>query len=39
MVARAFAAWKDDVRRRVEVRRIPGVSGPWAAPFAIGKGP
>jgi len=36
MVSRAFAAWTDDARRRVAVRRLPGVTGPWPAPFTIG---
>ncbi len=39
MVARAFAAWKEDARRRVEIRRVPGVTGPWPAPFSLGPGP
>ncbi|HXJ80763.1 MAG TPA: hypothetical protein VMS64_19060 [Candidatus Methylomirabilis sp.] len=36
MVDRAFAAWTEDARRRVTVRRVPGMTGPWPAPFTIG---
>jgi hypothetical protein len=36
MVARAFAAWKEDARQRTPIRRIPGVAGPWPAPFSLG---
>ena len=36
MVAKAFAAWIEDARRRVEVRRVSGVTAPWLAPFTIG---
>jgi hypothetical protein len=36
MVARAFAAWKEDARQRTPIRRIPGVTGPWPAPFSLG---
>jgi len=39
MVAQAFAAWKEDVRQRIPIRRIPGVTGPWPPPFALGPGP
>lgn len=39
MVARAFAAWAQDARQRVAVRRIPGVTGPWPAPFSLPSGP
>ena len=35
-VRKAFAAWLEDARRRVEIRRVPGVTGPWPAPFTIG---
>ena len=35
MIARAFATWMEDARRRVEVRRVPGVVGPWPAPFSL----
>ena len=37
MVARAYEAWKEDARQRFTIRRIPGVSGPWPAPFALGQ--
>ncbi|PWU25146.1 MAG: hypothetical protein C5B48_02795 [Candidatus Rokuibacteriota bacterium] len=36
MVAKAFASWKDDARRRTPVHLVPGVSGPWPAPFTLG---
>jgi hypothetical protein len=35
MVARALAAWKEDARRRTPIRRVPGVTGPWPAPFSV----
>jgi hypothetical protein len=38
-VAESFAAWKEDVRQRIPIRRLPGVTGPWAAPFSLGPGP
>jgi hypothetical protein len=36
MIARAFAAWKDDARARTAVRPLPGVTGPWSPPFTLG---
>jgi hypothetical protein len=36
MVLRAFTAWTEDARQRVAVRRVPGVAGPWPAPFSLG---
>lgn len=36
MVLRAFAAWKEDASQRVTIRRVPGVTGPWPAPFSLG---
>ena len=38
-IAQAFAAWQEDVRPRVSFRRLPGVTGPWPAPFSLGPGP
>ncbi len=38
-VAEAFANWKEDVRRRISIRQLPGVTGPWPAPFSLGPGP
>ena len=38
MVARAFAAWQEDARQRVPMSRIPGVAGPWPAPFTLDAG-
>jgi hypothetical protein len=35
-VAQAFAAWERERRQRVVVRRVPGVIGPWPAPFSLG---
>jgi hypothetical protein len=37
LVARAFAAWKEDARQRVSIRRAAGVTGPWPAPFSLGE--
>ena len=37
MVARAYAAWKQDARQRTPIRRLPGVDGPWPPPFALGE--
>jgi hypothetical protein len=39
MIARAFAAWKEDARQRVSIRRVPGATGPWAPPFSLGPRP
>jgi len=36
MVERAYTAWKEEARQRFPIRRVPGVSGPWPAPFALG---
>jgi hypothetical protein len=33
--AQAFAAWEKDARQRVPIRRVPGVTGPWPAPFSL----
>jgi hypothetical protein len=38
-VAESFAAWKEDVRQRISIRQLPGVTGPWPAPFSLGPGP
>ena len=38
-IAEAFATWKEDVRQRISIRQLPGVTGPWPAPFALGPGP
>ena len=38
MVERAYTAWKEDARQRFPIRRVPGVNGPWPAPFAVGDG-
>jgi hypothetical protein len=38
-IAEAFATWKEDVRQRVSIRQLPGVTGPWPAPFLLGPGP
>jgi hypothetical protein len=38
-VAEAFATWKEDVRQRTSIRQLPGVTGPWPAPFSLGPGP
>lgn len=38
-VARALAAWRQDARRRVVIRRIPGVTGPWPPPFTLEPAP
>jgi len=35
MVRRAFASWEKDARQRVAVRTVPGVTGPWPAPFSL----
>ena len=38
LVARTFAAWKEDARLRTSIRRLPGVNGPWPTPFSLGQG-
>ena len=38
-ISQAFATWKEDVRQRVSIRQLPGVTGPWPAPFSLGPGP
>jgi hypothetical protein len=38
MVTRAFTAWQDEARQRVTITRIPGVTGPWPAPFTLDAG-
>jgi hypothetical protein len=38
-VAEAFTTWKEDVRQRTAIRRLPGATGPWPAPFSLGPGP
>lgn len=38
-IAQAFATWKEDARQRNSIRRLPGVTGPWPAPFSLGPGP
>jgi hypothetical protein len=38
LIARALATWKEDARRRIPIRRVPGVTGPWSAPFAVSPG-
>jgi hypothetical protein len=38
-VAESFAAWKEDVRQRISMRQLPGVTGPWPAPFSLCPGP
>jgi hypothetical protein len=35
MIARAYATWKDDARQRIPIRLVPGVTGPWSAPFTL----
>jgi hypothetical protein len=39
MVTRAFEAWREDARRRFSIHRVPGVAGPWPAPFTLGPIP
>lgn len=39
MIERALAAWKEDARQRIPIRPVPGVSGPWPAPFTLGPPP
>jgi len=38
MIAKAFTSWQEDARQRIPLRRVPGVTGPWPAPFALGPG-
>jgi hypothetical protein len=38
LVTRAFTAWQEDVRQRVPINRLPGVTGPWPAPFTLDGG-
>lgn len=38
MIARALATWKEDARQRIPIRLVPGVTGPWSAPFTLGPG-
>jgi hypothetical protein len=38
MIARAFAAWRQDARPRTPMRPLPGVTGPWSPPFTLGPG-
>jgi hypothetical protein len=38
MVARSFTAWQEEARQRMPVGRIPGVTGPWPAPFILDAG-
>jgi hypothetical protein len=38
MVIRAFTAWQEEARQRVPIGRIPGVAGPWPAPFSLDAG-
>ena len=35
MVSRAFTDWQQEARQRVPINRIPGVTGPWPAPFTL----
>jgi hypothetical protein len=35
VIARAYATWKDDARQRIPIRLVPGVTGPWSAPFTL----
>jgi hypothetical protein len=35
MIARAFAAWRQDARARTPIRPLPGVTGPWLPPFTL----
>jgi hypothetical protein len=38
MIARALATWQDDARQRIPIRLVPGVTGPWSAPFTLSPG-
>ena len=35
MVTRAFTDWQQEARQRVPIKRVPGVTGPWPAPFTL----
>jgi hypothetical protein len=35
MIAKAVAAWQEDARQRIPIRRVPGVTGPWPTPFTL----
>ena len=35
-IARARAVWQEDARRRIPIRRVTNVAGPWPAPFSLG---
>jgi len=37
MVARAYAGWQADARQRTPIRQIPGIGGPWPAPFSLDR--
>ena len=37
-VARSFTTWQEEARQRVPIARIPGVTGPWPAPFTLDAG-
>ena len=41
VIARAFAAWRQDARARTPTRPVPGVTGSWSPPFTLrpGNGP
>jgi len=41
VIARAFAAWRQDARARTPTHPLPGVTGPWSPPFTLrpGNGP
>jgi hypothetical protein len=38
VVARSFTAWQEEARQRMPIGRIPGVTGPWPAPFTLDAG-
>jgi hypothetical protein len=35
VVTRAMTSWIEDARQRVSIRRVPGASAPWPAPFSL----
>jgi hypothetical protein len=39
MIERALAAWKEEARQRIPIRPLPGVTGPWPAPFTLDMPP